>query len=213
MCGRRQRWRRPLRSWSDRETIEWRCLRCTNGTISRGIPIGRPAYVSEEELFPTELSDPFGIPVEQWETFDEPYKVCYRDYVETQRDKDISAYSVKSALARADFFKNASPHWKALLALHFKPDRLRRVPFRVRLRPHDPVLPRSGDAEHGDLRHPRRNASRPDPDVFRLRVHQARPGVRLGAQSRPRPRTGSSSACATRWTTSSTPATRSAPRS
>ena len=32
-----------------------------------------PAYVSEEELFPTELSDPFGIPVEQWETFDEPY--------------------------------------------------------------------------------------------------------------------------------------------
>ena len=80
-----------------------------------------PAYVSEEELFPTELSDPFGIPVEQWETFDEPYKVCYRDYVETQRDKDISAYSVKSALARADFFKNASPHWKALLALHFSP--------------------------------------------------------------------------------------------
>ena len=80
-----------------------------------------PAYVSEEELYPTELSDPFGIPVEQWETFDEPYKVCYRDYVETQRDKDISAYSVKSALARADFFKNASPHWKALLALHFSP--------------------------------------------------------------------------------------------
>ena len=80
-----------------------------------------PGYVAEEELFPPELSDPFGIPVEQWETFDEPYKVCYRDYVETQRDKDIGAYSVKSALARADFFKNASPHWKALLALHFSP--------------------------------------------------------------------------------------------
>ena len=63
-----------------------------------------------------------------------------------------------------------------------QPDRLRRVPFRVRLRPHDPVLPRSGDAQHGDFRHPRRDASRPDPDVFRLRVHQARPGVRLGAQ-------------------------------
>ena len=80
-----------------------------------------PGYVAEEEIFPPELSDPYGISVEQWETFDEPYKVCYRDYVETQRDKDIGAYSVKSALARADFFKKASPHWKALLALHFSP--------------------------------------------------------------------------------------------
>ena len=67
-----------------------------------------PGYVAEEEIFPPELSDPFGISVEQWETFDEPYKVCYRDYVETQRDKDIGAYSVKSALARAD--SSRRPH-------------------------------------------------------------------------------------------------------
>ena len=63
-----------------------------------------------------------------------------------------------------------------------QPDRLCRVPFSVRLRPHDPVLTRAGDAQHGDLRHPRRDASRPDPDVFRLRVHQAGPRLRLGAQ-------------------------------
>ena len=78
-----------------------------------------PGYVSEDDLFPEPMSKDFGIPVEAWETFDEPYKVCYRDYVKSQRDKDVGAYSVKAALSRANFFKNASPHWKALLALHF----------------------------------------------------------------------------------------------
>ena len=78
-----------------------------------------PSYVSEDELFPTPMSNTFDIPVETWETFDEPYKVSYRDYVKAQRDKDVGAYSVKAALGRAEFFKKASPHWKALLALHF----------------------------------------------------------------------------------------------
>ena len=78
-----------------------------------------PSYVSEDELFPTPMSNTFDIPVETWETFDEPYKVSYRDYVKAQRDKDVGAYSVKAALGRSEFFKKASPHWKALLALHF----------------------------------------------------------------------------------------------
>ena len=39
--------------------------------------------------------------------------------MKTQREKDVGAYSVKAALSRSNFFKNASPHWKALLALHF----------------------------------------------------------------------------------------------
>ena len=60
-----------------------------------------PGYVSEDDLFPEPMSKDFGIPVEAWETFDEPYKVCYRDYVKAQRDKDVGAYSVKAALARA----------------------------------------------------------------------------------------------------------------
>ena len=78
-----------------------------------------PSYVSKEELYPETMADDFGIPEDVWESFDEPYKVSYRDYVRAQRDKDVAAYSVKAALARAEFFKNASPHWKALLALHF----------------------------------------------------------------------------------------------
>lgn len=80
-----------------------------------------PSYVPVDVMFPPDLSDVYGLPIEEWEKFDEPYKVTYRDYVKVQRDKDVGAYSVKAALSRSDFFKNASPHWKALLALHFGP--------------------------------------------------------------------------------------------
>ncbi len=83
-----------------------------------------PSYVAEDELFPPLFSDPFDIPVEQWETFDEPYKVTFRNYVQTQREKDVGAYSVKAALSRGNFFGSTTPHWQALLALHFTP-----VPF------------------------------------------------------------------------------------
>lgn len=78
-----------------------------------------PSYVSEDELFPPMFSDMHGIDLEVWETFDEPYKIGFREYVRMQRDKDIAAYSVKAALARSKFFENTSPHWKALLAMHF----------------------------------------------------------------------------------------------
>lgn len=78
-----------------------------------------PKYVHEDELFPPQFSDPFGIPVSEWERFDEPYKVTYRDYVKTQREKDVGAYSVKSALSRVEFYKKADPGWKALLQMHF----------------------------------------------------------------------------------------------
>lgn len=40
-----------------------------------------PSFVTEEELFPKEMSDPHGVPVSEWETYDEPYKVSYREYV------------------------------------------------------------------------------------------------------------------------------------
>jgi toluene monooxygenase system protein A len=76
-------------------------------------------YVSDEELFPRQFSDPYGIPVTEWEKFDEPYKVTYRDYVRIQREKDLGAYSVKSAVDRVNFYKNTDPGWKAVLQLHF----------------------------------------------------------------------------------------------
>ena len=47
-----------------------------------------PKY-SEGEIFPSQFSDPYGLPLSEWEKFDEPYKVTYREYVKTQREKDV----------------------------------------------------------------------------------------------------------------------------
>ena len=78
-----------------------------------------PTYVSEEELFPTVQSDTFGVAKSEWETFDEPYKVSYREYVSVQREKDTGAYSVKAALARSGYYEKADQAYLSLLKLHY----------------------------------------------------------------------------------------------
>lgn len=78
-----------------------------------------PRYVDKKDLFPRELSDLHDLPDDAFDVFDEPYKVTYRDYVRTQREKDVGAYSVRAALARGRFYENAAPGWQALLQLHF----------------------------------------------------------------------------------------------
>lgn len=78
-----------------------------------------PRYISEEELFPTVQSDPFGIPMSEWETYDEPYKVTYREYVGVQREKDAGAYSVKAALARSNYYETAEPGYLSVLKFNY----------------------------------------------------------------------------------------------
>ena len=78
-----------------------------------------PRFVTEAELFPDEQSGSMGIPAEVWEHWDEPYKVTFPEYVETQREKDAGAYSVKAALARSTFFDDAPPGWKSALKAHY----------------------------------------------------------------------------------------------
>ena len=53
-----------------------------------------PKYVKTQELFPEAMSDAFGIELNAWETYDEPYKTTFREYVSVQREKDADAYSV-----------------------------------------------------------------------------------------------------------------------
>lgn len=78
-----------------------------------------PKYVTEDELFPPELSGSFDIPMEKWEAYDEPYKQTYPEYVKVQREKDAGVYSVKAALERSKMFENADPGWQSVLKLHF----------------------------------------------------------------------------------------------
>jgi len=78
-----------------------------------------PCYITEDELFPPEMSGGEGIPAEVWATYDEPYKVSYREYVDVQRQKDEGAYSVKAALERADLYNKADPGWINILKEHY----------------------------------------------------------------------------------------------
>lgn len=59
-----------------------------------------PSYVTESELFPDIMTGAQGVPMETWETYDEPYKTSYPEYVSIQREKDAGAYSVKAALRK-----------------------------------------------------------------------------------------------------------------
>jgi len=76
-------------------------------------------YVTEAEVFPEALSQSHGIPPEAWWSWDEPYKISYREYVHNQAEKDAAVYSVRSALARSKFFENLDPGWKAAIIAHY----------------------------------------------------------------------------------------------
>jgi toluene monooxygenase system protein A len=78
-----------------------------------------PKYVTEDELFPDEMSGARGISMEAWEEYDEPFKVTYPEYVSIQREKDSGAYSIKAALERDGFVDRADPGWVSTMQLHF----------------------------------------------------------------------------------------------
>ena len=78
-----------------------------------------PSFVTEQELFPPQMTGGFGIPREKWTSYDEPYKTSYPEYVRIQREKDAAAYSVKAALERNKLFETADPGWLSILKQHY----------------------------------------------------------------------------------------------
>lgn len=90
---------------------EWYDLaRDTNWTLK---------YVDEKEAFPDELSGSRGVPSEAWWSWDEPYKISYREYVHNQVSKDTGTYTVKSAIARSKLFEHLDPGWKSAILAHY----------------------------------------------------------------------------------------------
>ncbi len=78
-----------------------------------------PKFVSDAELFPDVMTGAQGVPAEQWEVYDEPYKTSFPEYVSIQREKDAGAYSVKAALQRSRMFDDADPGWRSILKFHY----------------------------------------------------------------------------------------------
>lgn len=77
------------------------------------------SYVTEDQAFPEELSNGFGVPAEQWWTWDQPYKISYREYVHIQVDKDTSVYSVNSVVNRSKLYESLDPGWKSAILAHY----------------------------------------------------------------------------------------------
>ncbi|MCF7550851.1 toluene monooxygenase [Pseudonocardia sp. WMMC193] len=79
----------------------------------------KTTYVKEEEAWPAELSNPYGVPTEQWWTWDEPYKVTYPEYVHNQYGKDASVYSFNEVVGRSTMFDRLDPGWKSAIIAHY----------------------------------------------------------------------------------------------
>ena len=78
-----------------------------------------PRYVDHEAIFPEWWSGTGKIPLEAWAKWDEPYKVSYSEYVVTQREKEASAFAVKSALKRSTIFDKLDEGWKSVSKEHY----------------------------------------------------------------------------------------------
>ncbi|KAA0941500.1 MULTISPECIES: ferritin family protein [Streptomyces] len=77
------------------------------------------SYVKEEEAWPAELSDGFGLPAEAWWAWDEPYKVTYPEYVHNQYGKDASVYAVNAVVGRSRMYERLDPGWKSAILAHY----------------------------------------------------------------------------------------------
>jgi toluene monooxygenase system protein A len=77
------------------------------------------SYVSDEDVWPQDLSNSYGIPTEKWWGWDEPYKITYPEYVHNQVGKDASVYSINAVLSRSRIFEELDPGWKSAILAHY----------------------------------------------------------------------------------------------
>ena len=58
------------------------------------------------------------LPSAAWQSWDEPYRTTYAEYVATQHDKEVSLQAVREMLGGADDFKKLPAPWRDALKLH-----------------------------------------------------------------------------------------------
>src|SRR5450755_3814362 len=77
-----------------------------------------PSYVEEQDAFPVEWSGTAGVPKEAWQSWEEPFRVSYRDYVMVQREKEAGVAGVREALKRARIYEKLDPAFAAVSHFH-----------------------------------------------------------------------------------------------
>ncbi|MFI6642502.1 YHS domain-containing protein [Streptomyces sp. NPDC050504] len=77
------------------------------------------SYVDEEQAFPRDVSNAYGVSARQWWTWDEPYKITYREYAHNQAGKDAAVYAVNQVAARSAVYERLDPGWRAAVLAHY----------------------------------------------------------------------------------------------
>lgn len=76
------------------------------------------SYVTEEQVFPVEISGSPWLSHKDWQHWDEPYKTTYNQYVQLQATKEDSVLAVKEVLGKLNDFKQLNALWTNALKLH-----------------------------------------------------------------------------------------------
>jgi toluene monooxygenase system protein A len=77
------------------------------------------SYADEDEVFPSVMCNTFGVPGEAWWSWDEPYKITYREYVHNQTAKEASVYAINAVMTRSDTYERLDVGWKAAMLAHY----------------------------------------------------------------------------------------------
>src|SRR5262245_57206305 len=76
------------------------------------------SYVSEQEAFPEELSGRPWLRQQDWQEWDEPYRVTFAEYVRNQCDKNAAVEAVREAVGRVGDAQQLDRSWLSAVKLH-----------------------------------------------------------------------------------------------
>jgi toluene monooxygenase system protein A len=76
------------------------------------------SHVEEREAFPEEISGSPWLTAAEWQSWDEPYRTTYGEYVATQHSKEASVEAVREAVGGFDDYQKVPAVWRSALKLH-----------------------------------------------------------------------------------------------
>jgi toluene monooxygenase system protein A len=76
------------------------------------------SHVDEREAFPEEISGTPWLTCAEWQSWDEPYRTTYGEYVATQHSKEASVEAVREAVGGFDDYQKVPAVWRSALKLH-----------------------------------------------------------------------------------------------
>ena len=76
------------------------------------------SYVSERDVFPEPVSGSPWLERAAWQGWDEPYRTSYREYVQTQHQKESRWCAVREAIGRVEDARKLDRGWLSAVKLH-----------------------------------------------------------------------------------------------